>query len=288
MSTKSKTVFITGASTGIGYALAAEFAQRGGYKVYAGARTTEKLKSLEELGVKILHFDITSKESIENAKTLISAENNDSLDILYNNAGIHNIQPIFDVESDVVRRVFDVNVFGHFDVLKSFKSLLLNSRGLVAFTDSVVDLVPFPFTSAYTASKGAFDLLAKTFALETNNLGIKVLVVKTGLVKTEILSPFKIPSDSVYYLEDEEILKEMEGPQTSAADYAKQVVSDVEHSIKKGALYAETYRGKSALLAYYLNWLLPFWLYIKIAIPILGLSGVYKKIAEKNNKQKTA
>lgn len=42
MSTNLKTVFITGASTGIGYALAAEFAQRGGYKVYAGARSIEK------------------------------------------------------------------------------------------------------------------------------------------------------------------------------------------------------------------------------------------------------
>lgn len=240
------------------------------------------------MGVKTLYFDIIAKESTENARALISTENNDSLDILYNNAGIHQIQPIFDVESEDVRRVFDVNLFGHFDVLKSFKNLLLNSGGLVAFTDSVVDLVPFPFTSAYTTSKGAFGLLAKSFALEVNNLGIKLLVVKTGLVKTEILSPIKVPSNSIYFLEGEELYKEMDGPQTSAEDYAKQVVSDVEHSIKKGTLYAEKYRGKSALLAYYLHLLLPFWLFIKIAIPILGLSDSYKKIAEKNKKPKRA
>lgn len=287
MSTKPKSVFITGASSGIGYALAEEFATRGNYKVYAGARTVAKLKPLEELGVTTFHFDITSKESIEKASTLIAAENDGSLDILINNAGINKIQPIFDVQSEEVRELFDVNFFGHLDVLKSFKNLLLKSRGLVGFIDSTIDLVPIPFSVAYATSKGAFNLLAKTFALEANVLGIKVLVIKSGLIETEIGSPNKVPTDSVYYVEGEVTLRKVNRPKLSAKDYAKQVVSDAERSIRKNTPYAETYRGNGALFAYFLN-LLPFWLYKRLIISILGLSDLFKKIAEKNNKPKSA
>lgn len=287
MSPKPKSVFITGASTGIGYALATEFAKRGGYKVYAGARTTTKLKPLESLGVTTFYFDITSKESIDKASALIAEENDGALDILINNAGINKIQPIFDVESEEVRQLFDVNVFGHFDVLKSFKNLLLESRGLVGFIDSTIDLVPIPFSASYATSKGAFNLLAKTFALEVNNLGIKVLVIKSGLVESEIGSPDKVPTDSIFYVEDEETLRKVNRPKLPADVYAKQVVDDTERSIRKNKLYAETYRGNGALFAYYLN-LLPFWLYKRLIIQILGLSDLFKKIAEKNNKSKTA
>lgn len=288
MSNKPKTVFITGASTGIGFALAYEFAQRGGYKVYAGARSIEKMKPLEDVGVSIFHLDITSQQSIEKARALIATENDGELDILFNNAGMNNRQPVFDVDQEELRNIFDVNLFGHFSVIRAFQDMLLKSKGLVAFTASVIDLVPIPFGAVYTASKSAFDLLAKSFALEVNNLGIKVLIIKTGAVKSDIGNEGSLSPNSVFYLEDQNVLTGIDVSQTPASDYAKQVVNDVESSLKRKTLYAVKYRGKSALMSYYLNLLLPFWLYEKLIIRVLGLTDVFKKIAAKNNKPKSS
>lgn len=287
MSTKPKTVLITGASTGIGFALAYEFAQRG-YKVYAGARSIEKMKPLEDVGVSTFHLDITSQGLIEKARDVIAAENDGELDILFNNAGMNNRKPVFDVDQEELKNIFDVNLFGHFAVIRAFQNLLLKSKGLVAFTASVIDLVPIPFGSVYTASKSAFDLLAKSFALEVNNLGIKVLIIKTGGIKSEIGNEGSLSPNSVFYLEDQNVLKGIEIPLTPAPDYAKQVVNDVESSIKKNTLYAVKYRGKNALTSYYLHLLLPFWIYQKIIIRVLGLTEIYKKLSAKNSKPKSS
>lgn len=288
MSTKPKTVFITGASAGIGYAVATEFAKRGGYKVYAGARNVAKMKPLKELGVITVEFDITSTESIQKVKTLIEKENDGKLDILYNNTGISSSAPVFDADLQEVRRIFDVNFFGHIEVIKAFKDLLVESKGLVVFTQSVIDLTPVPFLMAYTTSKGAFDLLAKVLALEVNNIGIKVLSIKTGAVSTEIGGDdeSEISPDSVFYIEGQSKIGQLTDAKMAAPVYAKKVVNDVESSLRKETLFSTTYRGSSATAAYFMNLLLPFWAYYKIIIKVLGFEGLYKKIAIKNNKPK--
>jgi len=288
MSSTLKTVFITGASSGIGYALASEFAKRGGYKVYAGARTVSKMASLEELGVTVLHLDITSNVSIEKAKQLIISENGNKLDILFNNAGIATRSPVFDLTSNDVRNVFDVNFFGHIEVIKAFKEMLLKSKGLVAFTDSVINLVPIPFSAAYTTSKGAFSLLAQTLALEVNNLGIKVLSVKAGAVASDIGDDGSLSPDSVFYLEDENILSITSDKKTPASEFAKKVVDQVESSVKGNTLFKTTYIGKGATLARLLSSILPFWLYSILIIRVLGLKEAYRKIAQRNSKPKTS
>lgn len=208
---KKKSVFITGASAGIGYALAVEFAKRGTYKVYAGARSVDKLKTLEQYGVIAIAFDITNSESIIKARDLITKETDGGLDILYNNVGVASKDSIFDISLKEYRKIFDTNFFGHIEVLQAFQHLLLKSKGLVAFTDSVIDLAPIPFASAYFTSKAAFHGLGEAFALETNSLGIKVLQVRTGRVASDIsegVNP-QVSPNSVYYLKMKIFLLEL-------------------------------------------------------------------------------
>ncbi|CCE92271.1 uncharacterized protein TDEL_0E00280 [Torulaspora delbrueckii] len=284
---KKKLVFITGASAGIGYALAVEFAKRGTYKVYAGARSVDKLKTLEQYGVIAIAFDITNSESIIKARDLITKETDGGLDILYNNVGVASKDSIFDISLKEYRKIFDTNFFGHIEVLQAFQHLLLKSKGLVAFTDSVIDLAPIPFASAYFTSKAAFHGLGEAFALETNSLGIKVLQVRTGRVASDIsegVNP-QVSPNSVYYLEDENIFAGAFDDASPSEIYAKDVVNDVERSIRKGTLYAVTYRGKMASTAAYLNWL-PFWIWSKVILRFLGINGAFAKIAAKLNKPK--
>ena len=267
---KKKSVFITGASAGIGYALAVEFAKRGTYKVYAGARSVDKLKTLEQYGVIAIAFDITNSESIIKARDLITKETDGGLDILYNNVGVASKDSIFDISLKEYRKIFDTNFFGHIEVLQAFQHLLLKSKGLVTFTDSVIDLAPIPFASAYFTSKAAFHGLGEAFASDIS----------------EGVNP-QVSPNSVYYLEDENIFAGAFDDASPSEIYAKDVVNDVERSIRKGTLYAVTYRGKMASTAAYLNWL-PFWIWSKVILRFLGINGAFAKIAAKLNKPKTS
>ncbi|KAM9931345.1 hypothetical protein OXX80_009000, partial [Metschnikowia pulcherrima] len=83
---RQKVALVTGASSGIGFATAIEFAKRG-YKTYACARRLEPMLPLKENGVIIVTCDVTSTESVDSLRDQISSENDGFLDVLFNNAG---------------------------------------------------------------------------------------------------------------------------------------------------------------------------------------------------------
>ncbi|CCH41064.1 3-oxoacyl-[acyl-carrier-protein] reductase [Wickerhamomyces ciferrii] len=288
---KPKSVFITGASAGIGYALSIEFAKRG-YKVFAGARNVKKLENLKQYGITIYEFDITKTESIFKVKDFISKETGGELDILYNNVGISpNKSSILDQDIKELRQTFDANYFGHIEVIQAFQQLFLKSRGLIAFTDSVIDLVPTPFLGGYAASKAAFHQLGANLALEVNSLGVKVVQVRTGNVSSELgtTDPCKTSKDSVYYLNDDvDILKADFGTGQDSKIYAKNVINDIEKVFNSQNTYHKIiYRGESASTAYWMNWLVPFWAWSYFIIKFLKIDGLFAKVKQKIEKQKT-
>lgn len=287
---RKKVVLITGASSGIGFSLAVAFSKHPEtYKVYAGARSVSKMEPLKELGINIIPIDITSSESIAKARDQIKDENDGCLDILYNNAGVSIVNSIFDVKQSELQNAFQVNVFGVIDTIQAFQLLLLKSEGTVVFTSSISDHLPMPFMFAYTGSKIAFTNIAKTLAGEVRELGIKVLVIRTGSVisemttksdgEEEVAHPSK---DSIFYLPDRSVYPSLKGqPMTPTLDYAMEVFQDVEKFSKGTKFYKEIYRGQGANIAWFVSLWAPTQFIIGFMFPkIFKFGDVFQKVKE--------
>lgn len=206
--------------------MALEFAAKG-FRVFATARSTKSLASLEAKGIDILTLDVTQPESISLLKTEISKRTGGTLDILFNNAGMSerlfhmpavlneiliNKLPVYEspaieAETSQVRAMFDTNVFGLFAMVEAFTPLLLASTSnspsqppTIINTSSVVARLPYLFSAHYNATKAAVTSYSDTLRLELAPLGIKVVTVFMGVVRTGITSPDKIKfsPDSLY------------------------------------------------------------------------------------------
>lgn len=94
--------------------------------------------------------------------------------------------PATDLDIADVRQTFETNVFGVMAMVKTFARALIAARGLVVNISSASSVVPYPFASAYSASKGAVNAYSRTLRLELRPYGVRVLVAVTGTVQTNI------------------------------------------------------------------------------------------------------
>ncbi|QBM85730.1 1-acylglycerone phosphate reductase [Metschnikowia aff. pulcherrima] len=288
---RQKVALVTGASSGIGFATAIEFAKRG-YKTYACARRLEPMLPLKENGVIIVTCDVTLTESVTSLRDQISSENDGFLDVLFNNAGQLCSFPALDVTDENVAQCFQVNVFAPIRLTREFAALLIKAKGTVGFTGSVAGYVPFPFSSIYSATKSAIHLYAATLRLEFQPFGVKVLNFVTGGVKTNIADTRDLPEDSWFrvpgieeaFIERREMAKR--NNPMPVEKYALQVVNDFEHQSLGGKL--NLYRGKMAFfLAHWLMWC-PRFVVEWALIRKFKLTNVFTLISEKFSKEKIA
>ncbi|KAF4981309.1 hypothetical protein FDECE_17711 [Fusarium decemcellulare] len=253
----SKSVFITGCSTGgIGSALAREFHFRG-HRVFASGRTASEIDpALSPLGITTLVLDVTSSESIDSAVRRIRIETGGALDMLINNAGIMHVMPFADAPVAEVRRLFDVNVFAVWAVTQAFLPLLLEAGGVVANLGSMnADFCP-PLFAAYSASKAALDAMGRTMRRELAPLGVRVVTIKTGSVRSALFDhaeDITIPESSMYAPLREWVGRRgyLKGARfMEVDDYAKDVVGD----LLKEDVRAVIWRGGLAFVAWVLSW----------------------------------
>src|SRR4051794_27765077 len=92
--------------------------------------------------------------------------------------------PLVDADVNEVRKMFEVNVYSLVSVTQAFAPLLIASKGTIVNIGSVAGVAPFPFQSLYNASKAAVNHLTASLRLEMEPLGVKVILVLTGGVKT--------------------------------------------------------------------------------------------------------
>lgn len=180
-------VLITGASTGIGEDIAKTLAEKG-HKVYAGVRSEKDYQAYESLNQQSLipvYLDVTNEEHINNAYDLIT-NNNEKIDILINNAGIVVASPFETLAVEKMKFQLEVNFFGPFRLMQKFMNQLKQSKGKILNIGSTAGLVAWPFNSAYTASKFALDGLSQSLNVELNCVGVKVITIAPGSVKTPI------------------------------------------------------------------------------------------------------
>ncbi len=202
----SKKILITGASTGFGN-ITAKLLAKNGHTVYAtmrdinGKNKPHKEALLdwtkaEQVDLKVVELDVTSDESVENAKNQILAETNGSIDVIINNAGIYGggIQEAFTVNDH--KALFEVNVFGTVRINNAFLPTLRKQKsGLIIQTSSVLGRVIIPFGGVYDATKWTVEALSENLAYELKPLGIDVAIVQPGAFPTELFQKFYHPGN---------------------------------------------------------------------------------------------
>ena len=183
-----KYAVITGASSGIGYALATVFSKRGYKVIGASPQSVLHLQDplVKEYGVISVPCDITNLDDLKRLKDIVLKETGGYVDILYNNAGIAIGGPAAEMDEAKVNKIFQVNVIGHINVTKQLAPFVINAKGSIIFTSSVAARVPLAWTSIYSATKAAIDAYAQTLHGEMAPFGVKVHSVITGGVNTQI------------------------------------------------------------------------------------------------------
>lgn len=180
-----KSVLITGASSGIGYATAHKFHQAG-YFTYLLARDEKRLTDLHKQlpNSQIITCDLSDAKQIESLEQKIDFS---KLDTLVNNAGIFSTQKIDDFTADHWRLMFQVNVSSVAQLTAmAFPHFKRKQTASVVMVSSTLAHKPTPSTGAYSASKAAVQNLTKTLALEGAPFGIRVNCVSPGIVETPI------------------------------------------------------------------------------------------------------
>jgi short-subunit dehydrogenase len=185
---KNKVVIITGASSGIGRALAKEFAAKGA-KLSLGARRTELLEELKQelAGTEIL-ITQTDVSKEDDCKNLIEAtiERYGSIDVLINNAGISMRALFEEVELNVIRQLMDVNFYGTVYCSKYALPYLLKTKGSLVGVISIAGYVGLPGRTGYSASKFAIRGFLDTIRIENLKKGLHVLVAAPGFTASEV------------------------------------------------------------------------------------------------------
>ncbi|HLK41541.1 MAG TPA: SDR family oxidoreductase [Polyangiaceae bacterium] len=181
------TVVITGASSGIGRATALYLADKG-FRVFAGVRKPADAETLRiESGGRVVpvEIDVTDGATISAAeKAVRAAAGEGGLDGLVNNAGIATPAPVEYMSADVLRRQFEVNVFGQVSVTQAFLPLIRRARGRIVNVGSVGSHIALPFGGALCSSKGAFTLLSDALRLELRPYGVHVCIIEPGAIST--------------------------------------------------------------------------------------------------------
>jgi NAD(P)-dependent dehydrogenase (short-subunit alcohol dehydrogenase family) len=192
-----KSVVITGASTGIGWATSKLLLDRG-FRVFGSVRKQADADRLRnEFGANFtpLLFDVTDEAAVlAAAREVRHALNGETLSGLVNNAGIAVAGPVLELAADEFRRQMDVNVIGPIIATQAFGPLLgadaqlKGPRGRIVMVSSVAGRNGNPLMSAYSASKHAIEGLSESLRREMMLFGIDVIIVAPGAVKTPIWS----------------------------------------------------------------------------------------------------
>lgn len=216
----TKHIFITGISTGIGYAVAEMLVARG-YHVFGSVRQqadAERVRAALGDGVTPLLFDVTDHEGVVTAVAHIqSIVGEQGLAGLVNNAGISTTGPLMHLPLDALRRQFEVNLFGLLDVTQQCLPLLgarpnaPHPHGRIINVSSVSGKIAYPFMGAYAASKHALEALSDALRRELLLYGIDVIVIEPGTTATPIIGKVSAEAEQYAHTDYGPLLAQMTG-----------------------------------------------------------------------------
>lgn len=208
----NKVVWITGASSGIGEALALEFAREGA-RVILSARGQAGLNAVKakcdaitnDESNLVLPMDITDESSL--ASKVVQAKGwAGDIDLLINNAGISQRSSCLNTEMSTYRTIFEVDVFGQIALTKALLPVMVEQgHGHFAVTSSISGKIGVPFRTGYCAAKHAMMGFFDALRTEVHHHGIKVTTITPGYIRTPISSNALSGDGSAYDKEDSEI-----------------------------------------------------------------------------------
>ena len=183
---KDKNIIVTGASGGIGNSIVKKLCERGANILASGTKLEklEKLKS-ENKNIKILKFDISEIEKIDQFIEDASSELGGNLDCLINNAGITQDNLAIRMSLEEWKKVIDINLTSTFLMSKSaIKKMLKNKSGKIINITSVVGHTGNLGQANYTASKAGIIAMSKSLAIEYAKKNININCISPGFIKT--------------------------------------------------------------------------------------------------------
>jgi dehydrogenase/reductase SDR family member 7B len=187
---RESVVWITGASSGIGEALAYELAERGA-RLVLSARRAGKLEAVRArcanpLSHMVLPFDLTDHAALATRVARVLAERG-RVDMLINNAGVSQRALAQETLLSVDRQIFETDYFAPVALVKAvLPSMIARRAGHLVAVSSVAGLVATPYRSSYSAAKAALHAFHDALRVETHEAGLKVSVLCPGFVATNI------------------------------------------------------------------------------------------------------
>ena len=180
----SKTILITGASSGFGKGTAIGLAKKG-HRVIATVHV-EPLKTIlleeaknEGVELEVIVLDVTKESDRQ------FAINSYEIDVLMSNAGIMETGPVAEIPIENVRRNYEVNVFAPLQLVQGFlPQMVKRGSGKVIFTSSMGGLITVPFAAIYTSTKHALEGIAEGLKDELSGTGVEICTVNPGVFGT--------------------------------------------------------------------------------------------------------
>ena len=191
-----ETIWITGASSGIGKALALKFANEG-WQVAASARSENLLKIISESNKNITSFplDVTNGE---NCKEIFKQIKNkyESINICFFSTGTWDPKKEKDIDIDQMKKVMNVNFFGTLNCIKAVEKYFKEkNNGHISIVSSIAGYRGLPNSTGYGASKAALNNLAESLYFDFGRYNVRVSLVSPGFIKTPMTdkNQFKMP-----------------------------------------------------------------------------------------------
>lgn len=198
----SNTWFVTGTSRGLGLELVRQLLSQG-HNVAATSRSTERLTAalddVDRTRLLPLELDLTDERAVT-AAIAATADRFGGIDVVVNNAGYGFLGAVEETSSAEVRRMFEVQVFGVWNVLRAVLPGMRSARrGHVINVSSILGLTAFPGWGLYCAGKFALEGLSESLAAEVAEFGIRVSLVEPGYTRTDFLRPvsLRLPTSTV-------------------------------------------------------------------------------------------
>jgi len=183
MSTKS--ILITGCSSGIGLHAALTLSARG-YQVFSSARNAQDVADLQAKGLTAYLLDLTDPKSIEQALAKVLKETGGQLDFLFNNGAYGQPGALEDLPTEALRAQFESNVFGWHELTKQVIPVMRQQgHGRIIQCSSVLGFVSMAYRGAYNASKYAIEGLTDTLRLELKTANIEVVLLQPGPINSQ-------------------------------------------------------------------------------------------------------
>ena len=191
-----KNIWITGASSGIGRALALKFAKEG-WQVAASARREDLLNEISELNKNITPFplDVTDKEKCDQIFEQIKSKYQ-NIDICFFSTGTWDPRKEKDIDIDQIKKTIKVNFFGTLNCIKAVEQYFKNrNNGHISIVSSVAGYRGLPNSTGYGASKAALNNLAESLYFDFGRHNVRISLISPGFIKTPMTdkNQFRMP-----------------------------------------------------------------------------------------------